>query len=72
MFSEKPHMNIISQLLGAVVLFVLFQIYISSLRIEQALNGTNYAITQMQQRHFYEHVKKSKIATPTNSTKLTP
>ena len=69
MFSEKPHMNIASQVLGAVVCFVLFQIFINSLRTKQAYSETNYAITQMQQRHFELQLKKQQAASKASQEK---
>ena len=58
MFHDKPHMNIASQVLAGIILFVVFHTYLAKLRIQNALQYNAIAIEKMHLKHFQALLKK--------------
>ena len=52
MFHDKPHLNIASQMLAFIILFVAFQTYLANLRTQHHLQYNAIAIEKMQARHY--------------------
>jgi hypothetical protein len=60
MFHDKPHLNIASQLLAGIVLFVAFQTYLANLKTQHHLQYNAIAIERMQLRHYQKLLAEKK------------
>ena len=66
MFQGKPHMNIASQVLATIIIFVAFHTYLAKLKTQHHLQYNARAIEKMQSRHYKKILGEKKSANKKN------
>ena len=61
MFHGKPHINIASQILATIIIFVVFHTYLAKLKTQQHLQYNAIAIEKMQSRHYQKVLAEKRL-----------